>query len=309
MSDSASLEWRGETPKGVRWPAPIPPGGAIGLFAPAHTFDRAEMERGANLLRSWGFEVKFSRAIFKRRGYLAGGDEERLAVMDELMNDDSVAALMAARGGFGCQRLLPLLERCWNRWPDKPILGFSDLTALHLARLKAAGVVGCHSPMAVSLGKLEASKMPDKASLGDLKRFLRTNALNGRWKFSPRDVARPGEAGGALVGGNLTLFLALLSSPFMPDLTGAILLLEDVGEPGYKLDRLLATFRQSRAFGQAAGLVFGRFAQCGPPRFVRALLSELAKDFAGPVFLNAPFGHGAGNRFFPIGPLATMKGD
>lgn len=306
---AAALSWNGGAPHGARWPAPLKPGDSIGLFAPAHCFDQGEAERGAELLRSWGFQVKIPRGIFKKRKYLAGSDEERLAVMDELMGDDSVAALMAVRGGFGCQRLLPALRERWLEWPAKAIVGFSDLTALHLARFAASGVIGYHAPMAVSLGKADPAQAADRLSTGDLKKALSANPPTGRWNFAAKDVLSPppSQVRGPLLGGNLTLVTALLSGPWQPAWDGAILMLEEVGEAGYKLDRLLTTLRHSPAWHKAAALVFGHFTGCGPARELRALITEAARDFHGPVLINAPFGHEPRNRFFPVGALALLE--
>ncbi|UQZ90106.1 hypothetical protein C4J81_13200 [Deltaproteobacteria bacterium Smac51] len=302
-----SLHWNGEAPRGVRWPTALKPGDTVGLFAPSHQFNRQEVERGAALLRSWGFEVKVPPHIFKKHKYFAGTDEDRLAVLDSLMSDDSVSAVMAVRGGYGSQRLLPYLIMRWRKWKPKPIIGFSDLTALHLARFTASGVIGYHAPMAVSLGKEESAKQADTVSIKDLKKALTSPDRTGAWNFSKKDVINGGHVKGLLLGGNLTMFIALLSGPWMPDLNGVILMLEEVDEPGYRLDRLLVTLRQSPGWKKAAGLVFGHFTHCGPARQVRSLLLEAAEDFHGPVVMNGPFGHERRNRFFPIGATAVLE--
>ncbi len=304
------LSWSGETGPGVRWPAAIGPGATVGLFAPAHHFDREEMVRGAEVLRSWGVEVRIPKGLFRRQRYLAGDDAHRLEILAELMADDAVAGLVAVRGGYGCQRLLPGLAECWADWPAKPIFGFSDLTALHLARFQAAGVVGFHGPMVASLGKADARERADAPSQADLRKALLTADRSGGWTCSPRDVLRPGRARGPLLGGNLTLVTALAASPWRPDFTGAILLLEDVDEAPYCLDRLLTILRYSPIWAEAAGLVFGGFNRCGPPEEVNRLLREAAGEFPGrPVLRHAPFGHSSRNRLFPVGATAVLEAD
>jgi len=221
------------------------------------------------------------------------------------MADPGVGGLWAVRGGSGCQRLLPGLASLWTAWPPKPILGFSDLTALHLARLKAAGVIGWHGPMVAALGRTRPGLTG--ASLADLKAVLLAPARAGGWKFSPREVFKPGRARGRLLGGNLCLLVHLLDSPWLPDPAGAILLLEEVDEPPYRLDRLLISLRQSRLWGALGGLVFGRFTRCGSPAAVKNLLRETAEAFSGPVLMNAPFGHAGLNRAFPLGVLAELS--
>jgi muramoyltetrapeptide carboxypeptidase len=291
----------------VVWPAAPSPGQAWGIFAPAHVFDREEFERALARLSAWGLKVCYSPKIFRRARHLAGSDEHRLELMSELMADPGVGGLWAVRGGSGCQRLLPRLAPLWAAWPPKPILGFSDLTALHLARLKAAGVIGWHGPMVTALGRTEPGRRLPGAGLADLKAILFSSAQAGGWDFSPRDVLKPGRARGPLWGGNLSLLVHLLDSPWLPDPAGAILLVEDVDEALYRLDRLLTTLRQSRLWGALGGLVFGRFTRCGSPVAVKYLLREAAEAFSGPVLMNAPFGHGRSNRVFPLGAMAELS--
>ena len=302
----AGLYWQYGDRPGSTWPEVLKPGTAVGLFAPAHHFDRTDLDRGVDLIKSWGFEVIMPRGLYQRKKYLAGDDEHRLALMEELMLDDRVGALLAVRGGYGCQRLLPYLASRWAVWPRKPIYGFSDLTALHLARFKATGIIGYHSPMVVSLGKLEKRGRADSVSREDLRKSLHSGDRSGGWAFSSRQVIKKGLAEGPILGGNLTLVTALLASPWLPDFEGAILLLEDVDEPTYCLDRLLITLRQSPVWKKAAGLVFGGFAGCGSPSEVNRLLKEAARDFDGPSVLGAPFSHLSRNRLFPIGVKAVL---
>jgi muramoyltetrapeptide carboxypeptidase len=293
------LSWGGGA---ARWPNRLEPGATLGLFAPAGPFDEQKLERGLETARSWGFTVKAPRGLFRSaHKYLAGTDRERLALMTALMEDESVAGLWAARGGYGCLRLLPALAERWADWPPKPIIGFSDLTALHLARLKCAGVIGCHGPMGVSLAQA------DRISREDLKASLLAPNRRAAWAFTEADILKKGAAAGPLIGGNMCLIVSLLAGPWRPDFEGAILMLEEVGEPAYRLDRLLTTLRQSPLWRQAGGLVFGGFARCGPPMAVKRLLREAADDFDGPVLCRAPFGHGRLNRFFPIGAPAVLK--
>jgi len=301
------LSWSGETESGIFWPNPLGPGSTVGLFAPAGNFDRQEMARGVELVTSWGLKVLIPKGLHRHCGYLAGDDAHRLGIMAELMADPAVDALMAVRGGYGCQRLLPRLAKKWSSWPAKPIFGFSDLTALHLARFQAAGLIGFHSPMIISLGRGEPTERADIQSQADLKKALTSSERSGRWVFSQRDVYKKGRARGPLLGGNLTLVVALASGPWSPDYRGAIVLLEEVGEIPYRLDRLLTTLKQSRLWSEASGLVFGRFTSCGLTGEVNGLLREAADDFWDrPVLFNAPFGHSPRNRLFPLGATAEL---
>lgn len=306
-ASGARLVFDGQAGPGLRWPAPLRSGDIVGICAPAHHFDRRELRRGVSVLESWGLKVRLPEDIYRRWRYLAGDDEHRFAVIRELMEDDEVAGLMAVRGGFGCQRILPRLEQFWAGWTAKPIIGFSDLTALHLARLKSSGVIGYHGPMAVSLGKGNPAEAADTVSQTDLRRALFSSPPSAVWNFSGRSVIKKGRAVGPAMGGNLTMVAALLAGPWLPDFEGAVLFLEEVDEPAYCLDRLLTTIRQSRLWSQTRALVLGRFTRCGSPAEVGRLLREAAEDFAGPVLINAPFGHESRNRFLPLGARVQLE--
>ena len=301
------LIWGGESAPDFRWPKAVGFGGTLGLFAPSHKFCPEELSRAIVKLTAWGFRVKMPKNLGRHYHYLAGETQHRLDIFSQLMEDNEVDGLLAVRGGFGCQHLLPHLGECWGKWPAKAIFGFSDLTALHLARLKVSGVIGYHAPMAVSLGKSNPELGANRVSQLEFKKALLTGLREGSWDFSPRDILKPGEVSGPLIGGNLTLIGALLGSPWLPDFSGSILIIEEVGELPYRLDRLLTTLKHSQIWSQAVGLVFGQLANCGTSSEVSRLLKEAAYDFNGPVLRNAPFGHLKRNRPFPVGALATLE--
>jgi muramoyltetrapeptide carboxypeptidase len=244
------------------------------------------------------------------RGYLAGSDRARLESLRRLWRDEEVHGFIARRGGYGCQRLLGRLG-AWAEAPEgRPIIGFSDLTALHLARYKAAGAGGWHADMADGLADLAPP---------ELKAFL--DGLSGRgprrWDFEAGAVLRPPAGGkgrravgrGPLLGGNLATIAALLGSPWLPSFDGAILMLEEVNESGYRLDRLFCSLLQSSAFGQLQGLVFGGFSGCGSGAEVARLQREAAARLpkGAPAVRGAPFGHGDRNWPWWVGEEAELE--
>ncbi|MDR1313975.1 MAG: LD-carboxypeptidase, partial [Deltaproteobacteria bacterium] len=220
------------------------------------------------------------------RAYLAGADETRLMGLLEMMDNPGISELLAVRGGFGAMRLLRDLAPFWHVFPrNKPIVGFSDVTALHLARLRATGTGGWHAPNLTTFARIS----PEEA--------LRAAAvLKGEdarpWEFPEGDVLVRGDAGGVLTGGNLTVFACLWGSQFCPETEGAIVLLEDVNEHPYEIDRLLTSLALRRAFKGARAIVFGEFSNCGDPAEIRAILSECARSAGVPAVAGAPFGHG-----------------
>jgi muramoyltetrapeptide carboxypeptidase len=204
----------------------------------------------------------------------------------EMMDNPGVSELLAVRGGFGAMRMLRHLSPFWHVFPhNKPVIGFSDVTALHLARLSATGAGGWHAPNLTAFARLSPS---------EATRAL--NVMRGEdprpWPFGEGEVLVPGEAQGPLVGGNLTVFACLWGSPHCPDTEGAVVLLEDVNEQPYAVDRLLTSLSLRNAFRRASALVFGDFVGCGDQAEIRAILSECARAAGVPAVMDAPFGHG-----------------
>jgi muramoyltetrapeptide carboxypeptidase len=218
--------------------------------------------------------------------YLAGTDETRLIGLLEMMDNPGVSELLAVRGGFGAMRLLKDLAPFWHVFPrNKPIIGFSDVTALHLARLRATGSGGWHAPNLTAFARL----LPEEAA----RAVAVMKGEDARpWEFKGGDVLVPGVAEGPLIGGNLTVFSCLWGSPYCPGSEDAVILLEDVNERPYAVDRLLTSLSLRRAFKGARAIVFGEFTDCGDPSEIREVLTDAARAAGVPAVMNAPFGHG-----------------
>jgi muramoyltetrapeptide carboxypeptidase len=204
----------------------------------------------------------------------------------EMMDNPGVSELLAVRGGFGAMRLLKALAPFWHLFPHlKPIVGFSDVTALHLARLRATGTGGWHAPNLTTLARLAPAEAASAVAVmrGEDER---------PWTFEASDVLVPGDASGPLVGGNLTVFANLWGSSCCPGTEDAVLMLEDVNEHPYEIDRLLTSLALRKAFRGVKALVFGEFAECGDPQEIRAIVAECAREAGVPAVAGAPFGHG-----------------
>ncbi len=235
--------------------------------------------------------------------FLAGTDRERFLELKEALEDPAVEAVVAVRGGAGAQRLLPHLSRIRPRG-QKILVGSSDLTYLGLALWKRFGIPFCHGPMLTRLARPDFTRVEG----AHLKRALSRKCLD---YAAPRGVwaVRPGRSEGTLLGGNLTLFASLLGTKHLPSLGRAILLLEDVNEPLYRLDRLLQTLRQAGVLDRAAGVVFGRMEGCfapSGPKGWRALLGEYFADAPYPVLAGFPSGHGKPQYPLWIGGRARL---
>ena len=282
-------------------PRPLPPplarGARVGVMALSGPPDPAALAAGLDWLRAAGFEVVPAPNLAVRSGYLAGSDRERIDGLERLL-DVGVDALLAARGGYGATRLLPELpwERlaAWGGW----VVGFSDLTALHAGLATRFPVATLHGPVGTTLAS--------DAEGGDrLLAWLRGEAPASLFALAPEQVVRGGRARGVSAGGNLSMLVALLGTPYEPVFDGAVVFLEDVGEPLYRLDRLLTQLRLSSRLARAQAVVAGRFARCGrdEPAARERLQAMLAESVPGGAVLveGLPFGHDGTNRPFPLG--------
>ena len=278
-------------------PAALRPGDRIGVVAMASAPSAAALAGGVAWLEAAGFRVSTAGPRAERGAYTAGTDEERAAAIHALV-ERGARALVAARGGYGVMRLLPLLDwerlAAWGGW----VVGFSDVTALHAALATRSPVASLHGPLAVTL-----RRHPPSAAL--LVDWLSGRAPRRLFEFSPDRIVRPGKARGIAVGGNLSLLAALVGTPWEPEYDDAVLFLEDVNEPGYSVDRLLTQLRLSSRLARVRAVVVGRMMRCGlgetgwRTRW-RELLAEVAPD-AAVIVEGLPFGHGVANVPVPLG--------
>jgi muramoyltetrapeptide carboxypeptidase len=278
-------------------------GDPIRVIAPSGPVPRDVFDAGLAALRA-RYDVRFDEGLFAREGFLAGSDERRLDELRAALADQTARAIVMARGGYGLLRLLPFLDPDQLRAAPRPLVGFSDGTAL-LAFAARAGVAAIHGPVVTQLGTLPAT---DQQSLFQLLEDPAPGAL-----LADLDEVIPGRVQGRLLGGNLEVFSRLLGTPFLPDLGGAILFIEDSGERPYRVDRLITHLDLAGVFGAVSGVVVGSFSGCTEPESLRAgsptaddvLLERLAR-LPIPVVLNAQFGHGTRNLALPYGCLAEL---
>lgn len=279
-----------------QWPLPLQPGDRVRLVAASSALTDQSLERlqaGVALLQRWGLQVQPSAAPQRRWGYLAGRDRDRGADLAP-----SAALWACVRGGWGAARLLEDPELVL---PPGWLLGFSDVTSLLWARLARGLGGGVHGPL---LTTLAAEPLWSQERLRQLLFGEPTADLIGQaWT--------PGVASGPLLVANLTVASHLLGTPHCPPLAGAILVLEDVGEAPYRLDRMLTQWRLSGALGQVAGLALGRFDACEDPDgegfSSLEVLRERTADLGIPVLAGLPLGHGPeGNAALPVGGMARL---
>ncbi len=287
-------------------PAPLTPGDRVAVVAPAGPLDRESLDAGLRVLAE-RYDVAWDAGLLSRTRYLAGEDGRRERELAGALADPRVRGVVAARGGYGSMRLLSRLWPSINGRPSsiglaKMVVGFSDITVLHAA-LQATGRVSVHGPVVTQLGT-----QPN----GIVDRFF---AILEDGVVPPAPVAGTpiigGVVEGPLLGGNLSLLTRLLGTPWLPDVTGAVLLLEDVGEKPYRIDRMWTHLRLAGILDRVVGLALGDFMDCEEPDgefTLRDVLWGLVAETGLPCVSDLPIGHGAVNVPVPLGTRVRLDG-
>lgn len=298
-------------------PARLRPGATVALIAPAGPFSEDKLANARRNFETLGLKVKEGENLFARNGYLAGTDEQRLADLHRAFADPAVDAIWCIRGGYGCTRLLPQVDFDLIRNNPKPFIGYSDITALHLAIRKKTGLITFHGPVG-------ASDFPEntlahfRAALMEPVEGYRI-AIPAAGEVLPGEEYKPfiissGTARGRLTGGNLSLLAALVGTPYFPSFRRKIVFIEDVGEQPYRIDRMLTQLLQASDLKQAAGIALGVFFDCQPkPGSPSLSLPDVLRDRLGklgiPVIYGIPFGHVPHQATFPYGVEAALDAD
>jgi muramoyltetrapeptide carboxypeptidase len=278
---------------------PRPPalreGDGIAVVAPSSPFDRDRFERGVRALQEMGFEPRFGEGVYARHAdYLAGPDTRRLDELLRALRDQSARAIVLARGGYG---VLRIAMRIPQDLITKPVVGYSDATILHELWWRAK-TPSIHGPMCTQLGE-------DASAVGRLRALL-FGAVPEPLRWMPR-IVRAGRAEGPLRGGNLASLASLCGTPLQPSFRGAIVLLEDLNEPPYRLDRLCTQLILSGAFEGAAGFVVGDLSVEGEENDGKDdTVGERLSTLGVPVVLGAPFGHAGRNQPVALGVPHTL---
>jgi muramoyltetrapeptide carboxypeptidase len=288
----------------LRKPRALRRGDTLGIAAPGGPVDPERVALGVARLERAGFRTFHRADLFARRGYLAGDDARRRDELHQLVADPQIHGIVCARGGYGCDRILESLDPAAFRAAAKPLVGYSDVTALLLWQARCAGLAGFHGPM------LEREGAEADAAVDELAAWL-TGERPPPAVLAGEPLA-PGLAEGRLVGGSLTLVVASLATPWEVETEGAILLLEDVSERPYRVDRMLRQLRASGRLDAVAGVGFGDFGSCLDDRYgscVDDVLAECAAWLGRPCVRGLPFGHVAANAAWPVGGRAILDGD
>jgi muramoyltetrapeptide carboxypeptidase len=289
-----------------RAPPLLAAGARVALVAPAGPLrGQDDLDRAAANARTLGWEPVVAPHALARVGYFAGDDEGRAADLNDALHDARIDGVWCLRGGYGAVRVLDRIDWSALRGRGKPLIGYSDVTALHAAVARQAGLVSYHAPTArtalspFSRESLERALVRGIDSCGV--------AAGGR-------ALRSGDAIGRLEGGNLAVLAGLVGTPYLPSLDGALLVLEDVNEAVYRIDRMFAQLRMSGALRGVRGIIFGQCTNCPEEsddgaRRLDDVLVELATWLRVPCLAGVPVGHVDDQWTFPLGAIAEMDAD
>lgn len=290
-------------------PASLKPGDRIAILSPASIVNPDYIDGAANLLASEGFEpVIMPHAKGPACGSYAASDSDRLADLTDAYRDNSIRAILCARGGYGCNHLLDRLPTELIMGDPKWLIGFSDISALH-ALSQHAGVISLHAPMAKHLTQLGADHYCTRA----LIRILR-EGLPVEYFIPPHPLDRQGDAVGILIGGNLAVINGLAATPFDPLATQLdspkILFIEDISEAIYAVERMLIRLKLSGQLDNLAALIVGQFTEYRADRNhpdMETMISGLLDEVNYPVLFGFPAGHTDDNLPLPFGAHATLS--
>jgi muramoyltetrapeptide carboxypeptidase len=291
----------------LRKPRALAPGARVAVVAPASPFEREQFEAGIAELRTLGFDPVWDDRVFARRGFVSGDAALRAAWFDEAWQRPDVDALIGARGGYGSVQLLPYLNPVQLAAQPRAFVGYSDLTSILTFLVCQCGIVAFHGPsVAGRLGR--GMEGYDRASF--LATLMNVEPV-GELIPDGLESVRPGDAQGRLLGGTLTQLAAAAGTPYaLAPWDDTILLLEDVAERPYRLDRMLVQLRLSGALDHVRGIVLGTFPRCDEPGgapTARGALADALADFPGPIVFGFPTGHVDGPAMtMPLGVRARL---
>ena len=277
----------------------MPDGGRIGIIAPASPFDPDLFQVGLKVISELGWTPVVPRAIWDKKGYLAGEDAHRAAQIHRMFADPSIDAVICARGGFGAMRLLPMLDFDLIAKNPKPFVGFSDITVLLNAFSDCCRMGTFHGPVVTSLAQ------NDPTTIEALRRALA--GISGyRVPFSNETVISHGTVTAPIKGGNLTMLSNLAGTPYCPDFRDTLVFLEDCNEKPYRIDRKLTHLMLSGCFDHIAGILLGDFTGCGSFGEIQDLIIDLFGKWSIPIVGGIEAGHGPVNRTLPLGVPVTL---
>ncbi|MEV8541962.1 LD-carboxypeptidase [Streptomyces sp. NPDC051572] len=292
-------------------PFRLAPGARVAVVAPSRPVSEERLEAGLDILRGWDLDPVVAPHVRDRHGelgYLAGADTDRAADLQKAWCDPSVAAVLCARGGYGVQRIVDLLDwEAMRAAGPKVFVGFSDPTVLHQAFAARLGLVTLYGPAAAGADFIKNARTREqlRSTLFDPESVRTIHAVP-----TGGGTLVPGRARGVTLGGCLSLLTSDLGTPHAPaGARGGLLMIEDVGELAYRIDRMLTQLLRSGWLDGVAGIALGSWAGCGPYEKLRPVLADRLGGLGVPVVEEFGFGHGDGALTIPLGVSAELDAD
>ena len=289
------------SPNTIVKPPRLKVGDTVGLISPAGFVDSQDVAEAQKIFTALGLKVKLGRHILDRYGYLAGNDRDRALDVNAMFADKSVNAIIAMRGGWGVNRILPLLNYNSIRANPKIIMGYSDITSLLLAITARSSLVTFHGPVATSTWNNFTLKYV-KSILFDAQAVTMNNNLVTQLR---REIITPGKAKGKFIGGNLSVITSMLGSSYLPVWKNSILFIEDIGEDIYRVDRMLVQLKNAGILNQLSGFIFGQCTNCkvgNEPSFtLMQVLQQHIRPLNIPAWYGSAIGHIRDKFTVPIG--------
>lgn len=306
-------------------PAPLQPGDTIMFIAPAGDLNQERMALAKERLEAMGFKTKQRDDLFRQYGYLAGTDEQRAEEIMQAFTDPDVDAIFPGTGGYGTTRILDMLDYKTIRRNPKMLIGFSDITGLHLAINRRAGVVTFHTP-SPQYGLGSEGNLSEFSAKYFWRAILKSSYYNEDgsrkdpgWTYDiPETIDKPeviakGKARGRLIGGNFSLIAATMGTPYEMNTRGKILFIEDVGEAPYRIDRFFSNLKLAGKLDGCKGIILGKFTRTqkegeDPSEFsIREVVEQYFAGAEYPVIYNFPVGHFAQNATLPEGVMVELE--
>lgn len=289
-------------------PKKLPEGATIGLVAPGSPiYNSAQFDKMLSDLKGLGYTLKLGKHIKDKNGYLAGRDKDRAQDVMDMFTDNDVDGILCTRGGWGCNRILPLIDFELIKSNPKVFSGFSDITSLHMAIQKKTGLVTFHGPVGKSeWNEFTLDSWQNVVQHGKAVDYVLPEGEEDQF------IINSGVAKGRLLGGNLTVLTSMIGSEYLPDFKDSILFLEDIGEDVYRIDRMLTQLKLSGILDQLNGLVFGKCTECDSGTnslTLKEVFGDHLSKLDIPAFYGAMISHEEKNVTIPIGISAIMNAD
>lgn len=303
--------------KGRVFPKRLKKGDTIGLIAPGFAINKKALEEAKTTLKALGFIPYHTKRILLKHGYFSNTDEERAKDLNEMFANPNVDGILCARGGYGCTRIMQMIDYENIRKKPKVLIGFSDITALLNGIHKETGLITFHGPVGSTLNDSYSINQFQKVVMYPKNRLVISNAkiIDAELENNPeyeRYTITKGSATGRLAGGSLTLINALIGTPHEIDFTNSLVCIEDVEEAPYRIDRMLTQLIEGKSFTKAAGIIFGVCVGCdstvdSKSFTLKNVIMDRIRPLGIPAIYGMSFGHIKNNFTFPIGIKAELN--